>query len=494
MNKLLKKALTSGIVIGSLLVTQAVFASSTVELPKGSVQVDEDDKWEVGDEDDAPAIRMIISDGYKRAGETEVFYITLENANLSDGRDTNLEPYDVEGIERKDMTVSAESSIKLEVRIKIPSNLGEDEQIAFSIPMLIDVDDPDVKVTIKPSTKRHEYGLVDEGTYSISSDKAQNFTCQVQDVPTIEDAANMAQLLFKETGAGSINNRQVEMYLELQDDDFSFAVPDYEKKYNNSDTVEYRLKRSNFVEYGGSFEDDDQVFQIIQYPKNPQKMKIIIQGSVIQNSQKGTILLKNIPIKVSEDAEEGKEITLKIDCDTMVGNNQEMVVGYVGSNKEAAASEETEAELENEEQDTDTAAEEESAVEEETVQQQKTVTFKVNEASYTVDGQRYAMEGAAYIQEPGYLMIPVRYVAEAFGVSANEIAFENGTVTFTYNGTTVQLTKNVDIAIVGGLQVQMATALTVKDGRIYAPIGEISKILNLTKSWNGTEQTATFTN
>ena len=292
MNRLLKKALTNGIIIGSLLIAQTAFASSTIELPKGTIKVEKDDKWDSGDEDNAPVVRMIISDGYKRAGETEVFYINLENAILSDDENTNLEPYDIECIERRDITVTAKNEIKLEVRIKIPKNLEEKDKIEFSLPLLIKVKDEDVKVNIKPSTKHHEYGLVDSGSYSITSDKEQNFTCQVQDVPTIEKSGNMAQLLFEETGAGSINNREIEMYMELQNDDFSFAVPDYEKKYNNSDTIEYRLKRSNFIEYGGSFEDDGQTFQIIQYNKNPQKIKVVVQGSIIQNSSKGTILLE----------------------------------------------------------------------------------------------------------------------------------------------------------------------------------------------------------
>ena len=183
----------------------------------------------------------------------------------------------------------------------------------------------------------------------------------------------------------------------------------------------------------------------------------------------------------------------------MVGNNQELVVGRVGKTvvNETTVTEESSAEASNEEVATENVEETKASTETENNQTEvlkKEVTFKVNEAAYTVDGKRQAMKGAAYIQSPGYLMIPVRYVAEAFGVPENEIIFENGTVSFTYNGTNIKLTKNMNKAVVNGMTVEMDTPLAVKDGRVYAPIGEIAKILGLNKNWNSVEQVAIFTN
>ena len=40
----------------------------------------------------------------------------------------------------------------------------------------------------------------------------------------------------------------------------------------------------------------------------------------------------------------------------------------------------------------------------------------------------------------------------------------------------------------------MATKVVVKDGRTYAPVGEVARILGVSSSWDNTTKTATFTN
>lgn len=80
------------------------------------------------------------------------------------------------------------------------------------------------------------------------------------------------------------------------------------------------------------------------------------------------------------------------------------------------------------------------------------------------------MDAKSFIQDPGYTMVPVRYVAEAFGVEGNNILFSNGVATIFAGTRTIQLTNNSDIAIVNGAQIKMATKVVMKDGRTYAPI------------------------
>lgn len=123
-----------------------------------------------------------------------------------------------------------------------------------------------------------------------------------------------------------------------------------------------------------------------------------------------------------------------------------------------------------------------------------TSTFVIGESKYTVNGVEKEMDAKSFIQDPGYTMVPVRYVAEAFGVEGNNILFSNGVATIFAGTRTIQLTNNSDIAVVNGAQIKMATKVVMKDGRTYAPIGEVAQLLGVAKAWDNTTKTATFTN
>lgn len=123
-----------------------------------------------------------------------------------------------------------------------------------------------------------------------------------------------------------------------------------------------------------------------------------------------------------------------------------------------------------------------------------TATFVIGESKYTLNGVEATMDAAPYIQDPGYTMVPVRYVAEAFGVAQSDILFGNGSVIIIAGNRTVQLTNGSNVAIVNGASVTMSTKVVIKDGRTYAPIGEIAKILGVASTWDNTAKTATFTN
>lgn len=123
-----------------------------------------------------------------------------------------------------------------------------------------------------------------------------------------------------------------------------------------------------------------------------------------------------------------------------------------------------------------------------------TSTFVIGESKYTVNGVEKAMDAQSFIQNPGYTMVPVRYVAEAFGVSGKDILFSSGVVTIFAGNRTIQLTNGSDIAVVNGAQIKMGTKVVIKDGRTYAPVGEIARILGISTSWDNTTKTATFTN
>ena len=123
-----------------------------------------------------------------------------------------------------------------------------------------------------------------------------------------------------------------------------------------------------------------------------------------------------------------------------------------------------------------------------------TAVFTIDSTKYNVNGVDYDMDAPAYIAGEGYTMIPMRYVANAFGVAPENILFSNGTATFFAGTRTIQLTTNSDVAIVNGAPIKMATKVVNKDGRLYVPVGEIANILSVSKSWDSATKTATFSN
>ena len=123
-----------------------------------------------------------------------------------------------------------------------------------------------------------------------------------------------------------------------------------------------------------------------------------------------------------------------------------------------------------------------------------TVTFVIGESKYAVNGIETQMDAPSYIQDPGYTMVPVRYVAQAFGVAEKDILFGNGSVTIFAGERTLNLTNGSAVAVVNGNNVQMGTAVVIKDGRTYVPAGEIARLLGIATSWDAATKTATFTN
>lgn len=123
-----------------------------------------------------------------------------------------------------------------------------------------------------------------------------------------------------------------------------------------------------------------------------------------------------------------------------------------------------------------------------------TAKFVIGESKYTLNDLEYTMDAPSYIQDPGYTMVPVRYVAQAFGVAEKDIVFGKGTVTLFAGERTISLTNGSNQALVNGNPIAMGTAVVIKDGRTYAPAGEIARLLGITTSWDATAKTATFTN
>jgi hypothetical protein len=124
-----------------------------------------------------------------------------------------------------------------------------------------------------------------------------------------------------------------------------------------------------------------------------------------------------------------------------------------------------------------------------------TSTFKIGEATYTVNGETKAMDAAPYVSAKNRTMMPVRYVAEAVGIQGNDIMFSNvngGTITILAGNRIVQLQNNSNVAKLNGTDIYLDEAVTIKDGRTYVPVGEIARLLGVSVEWDNDTKTATF--
>ena len=123
-----------------------------------------------------------------------------------------------------------------------------------------------------------------------------------------------------------------------------------------------------------------------------------------------------------------------------------------------------------------------------------TAKFVIGESKYTLNDKEVTMDAPSYIQDPGYTMVPVRYVAQAFGVAESDILFGKGTVTLFAGERTISLTAGSNIAVVNGNNVAMATKVVIKDGRTFVPAGQIASLLGIKSTWDSASKTATFEN
>ena len=122
-----------------------------------------------------------------------------------------------------------------------------------------------------------------------------------------------------------------------------------------------------------------------------------------------------------------------------------------------------------------------------------TSSFKIGANTYSVDGTEQQMDAPAYLKD-GRTMVPVRYLAYAFGLDTTNVLYSNSTATIIAGEKIIQVTVGSDIMRVNGSEVKMDTKAELKDGRAYVPMKFIAAALGVTSSWDSATQTATFSN
>ncbi|MEK5261971.1 copper amine oxidase N-terminal domain-containing protein [Paenibacillus sp. FSL L8-0663] len=121
--------------------------------------------------------------------------------------------------------------------------------------------------------------------------------------------------------------------------------------------------------------------------------------------------------------------------------------------------------------------------------------FTLGSTSYTVNGETKTAEVAAYA-ENGRTYLPVRYAAEALGVSPQNILFDKATSTVTLiKGSTVaQIKLNTNLLTVNGSVIRMDVKAVTNKNRTVLPIAWVSRALDASITYDATAKTVTVEN
>ena len=468
-------AMMCSVAIGST----SIFADSTTELVGGARNFKGSKVWDEVDE--APILKVEVDNAYKLRGKQEKFQLELNNATWFEGRNTTLYISNSEGIAVYEAYVSAETDRLAEVVINIPRDIQENEKIMVEIPLLIKIRDGVEEVSVAVRETDDEDGVVNDVNIVIATTSSKQMSWRVGEAPTIGEGEVMAPIYLEETKAGILGSREIEFNINLKNRYLSFGEPAYKSKAVNTDTIDYILDLDHYIEYGGGFKRENQTLKV-SINKNGKTMRVCISGSV--PTEPGKIILKNIPIISSDKDVSKEEVVVTLQSDALMFNNQEAVVGYFDPHKETDVTKEQEEVIEEVE------TTEEDVVETPDTEEKVTIKFQVGANYYTVNEEEYKMDGKTYIKDPGYTMVPVRYVAQALGV--NDIKFKDGKVAFDYNHQSIELTVGSTQATVDKAIVILGVPLEVVEGRVYAPMGEVAKLLGIDKMWEKQIQSACF--
>lgn len=120
------------------------------------------------------------------------------------------------------------------------------------------------------------------------------------------------------------------------------------------------------------------------------------------------------------------------------------------------------------------------------------VVFTIGSTSYTVNGVTQTMDVAPYVKNDR-TYLPVRYVAQALGVSNDNILYNNGVVTLMKDNTIVQLTIGSNVMVVNGVSITMDTPAEISNGRTMLPFRWIAQAFGAQVNYDANAQTVTMT-
>jgi hypothetical protein len=120
--------------------------------------------------------------------------------------------------------------------------------------------------------------------------------------------------------------------------------------------------------------------------------------------------------------------------------------------------------------------------------------FVVGQTSYTNNGETVTMDAAPYIAN-SRTMVPIRYVANACGISEEDITWNDSTKTATINGlnTVVTIKMGSNTIQTSNGTITMDTVAVNSNGRIYVPLRFIANALGANVAWDASTKTITLT-
>jgi hypothetical protein len=129
-----------------------------------------------------------------------------------------------------------------------------------------------------------------------------------------------------------------------------------------------------------------------------------------------------------------------------------------------------------------------------TVAEKIQAEFVIGQTSYTNNGESVTMDAAPYIAN-SRTMVPIRYVANACGISENDITWNESTKTATINGlnTVVTIKMGSNTIQTSNGTITMDTVAVNNNGRIYVPLRFIANALGANVAWDASTKTITLT-
>jgi hypothetical protein len=123
-----------------------------------------------------------------------------------------------------------------------------------------------------------------------------------------------------------------------------------------------------------------------------------------------------------------------------------------------------------------------------------TAVFMIGSTSYTLNSKTMTIDVAPYIKD-GRTFLPLRYVANAAGVSDSDITWDPATqdVTISKGGMVVQLTIGSTTMLLDGKAIAMDVAPEISNGRTCLPVALVAEALGANIAWDATTQTVTVT-
>lgn len=453
-----------------------LWAKTTATLVEGTQYIHIDDKWE--DTYEAPSVLIDIQDAYKRKGQVERIQFSIDGGRwLYNGSMSS--PFECRNIDKRDIAIQAIGEQIFGFDVTIPNDLQEGENVSFKVPLLLEVMAADVRLTIKPGADAE---LIEEETLLIGTTSDKKVTWRIDEVPEIVGQGNMATIDFTEVVKNALSEKEFRVTFIIENSQYGFGEFTYESKEEYADNTVYMVPTNKYLEYGGGFKGIANTFKVIVPKGTRQKVEVVIKGEVA--SSIGKIKLKNMPVVNLNTTYSEQALFMSIQGMDVVDNKQHVKVAeIVLKSKE---------QIETEKQAEEKAKQEAEKQAEVLAEAQRGAHFKVGTSYYTVDGEKFEMDGETFIQAPGYIMVPLKYVAAALDIDEEDVRYAGGSIFINYNYRNIELRPGSDIAIVNKASIKLTTPVVIKDGRSYAPISEVAKLLGIKKQWDAENKVAIF--